>query len=292
MKLAFHQITSGSKRDLRETFRAYADAGWRHFEVNLWETDGFVREHGAKALAGLAKEYGLVCVGATGLSVSAFQGDGKLRECEEQMRKSAEVMNALGPECRAIVVGGDAPKDFRPRAPKATEEELAKRDAEYRAALSQFAEAVKPVAAVAQRYGVELALEVNWCGLARSFRTMAELVHLVDKRNVGATWDPAHFFSTPSRLSDLDLLKGKILHAHMNDFRNCIVEVMDMNGDRVIPGDGILPLREWTEKVHSLGYDRWHCVELFSDDLWKKSLDDIAREVKKGCERVWPEAEF
>lgn len=292
MKLAFHQITSGSKRDLRETFHAYAEAGWRHFEVNLWEAEGFINEHGAKALAALAKEHGLVCVGATGLSISAFQGEEKLKVCEAQMEKNCAVMNALGSECRAIVIGGDTPKDFRPRAAKATEEALGKRDAEYRAALDQFAGAVRRVAAVAEKHGVELALEVNWCGLARSFRTMAGLVDWVDKRNVGATWDPAHFFSTPSRLSDLDLLKGKFKHAHMNDFRDCVIEVMDMNGDRVIPGEGVLPLKDWTERVHALGYDRWHCVELFSDDLWSLSVVEIAKRVKKGCERVWPKAEF
>ena len=292
MKLAFHQITSGSKRDLRETFRAYADAGWRHFEVNLWETESFVNERGAKALADLVREHGLTCVGATGLSIAAFQGEDALQSCERQMEKNAQVMNALGEECRAIVIGGDTPKEFRPRAKRASEEELARRDAEYRAALEQFAGAVNRVADVADRYGVELALEVNWCGLARSVRTMAELVRLVDKRNVGATWDPAHFFSTPSRLSDLDLLKGKFKHAHMNDFRDCVIEVMDINGDRVIPGEGGLPLREWTEKVRALGYDRWHCVELFSEDLWALPVSQIVRRVKEGCEGVWPDAEF
>jgi|GEM_PF-941578 len=292
MKLAFHQITSGSNRDLRETFNAYADAGWGHFEVNLWETERYTKEHGAKALARLAKEHGLVCVGATGLGIQAFQGEDALANCETQMARNAEIMNELGPECKAIVIGGDTPKDFRPRAVNSTEKELAKRDEAYRAALGQFAGAVARVAEVAEKHGLSLALEVNWCGLARSFRTMAELVKLVNRKNVGATWDPAHFYSTPSRLSDLDLLKGKFVHAHMNDFRNCIIEVMDMNGDRVIPGDGVLPLKEWTDKVNSLGYTGWHCVELFSDDLWAKPVAEIARVVKAGCLRVWPKAEF
>jgi len=290
MKIAFHQITSGSKRDLKETFAAYADAGWGHFEVNLWETDGFVKEHGPKALARLAKDHGLACVGATGLSIPAFQGEDALAAAMEQMRKNAAVMNELG--CAAIVIGSDAPKDFRPRAKKATEAELARRDAEYRAALGTLAAAIGRVADVAAPRGIQLALEVNWCGMARSFRTMAELVRVADRGNVGATWDPAHFYSTPSRLSDLDLLRGKFVHAHLNDFRNCVIEVMDMNADRVIPGEGVLPLREWTDKVHSLGYAGWHCAELFSDDLWAKPVLEIARAVRAGCARVWPEAEF
>ena len=290
MKLAFHQITSGSNRDLAETFEAYAAAGWRHFEVNLGECERHAKEHGWQAVAQLARDAGVECVGATGLSMSAFQGRDALEKTLDQMRSSAEAMNALG--CTAIVCGGDTPADFRPRAANASEAALAKRDAEYRDALSRFADAVNRVADVADEYGVKLALEVNWCGLARSIRTMAELVNMIGRDNVGAVWDPAHFFSTPSRVADLDLLSGRIFHAHMNDFRNCINEVMDINGDRVIPGDGVLPLREWSDKVAACGYDGWHCVELFSDDLWAKPVEQIVREVKVGCDRVWPDAEF
>ncbi|HPU83779.1 MAG TPA: sugar phosphate isomerase/epimerase family protein [Candidatus Latescibacteria bacterium] len=290
MKIAFHQITSGSKRDLNETFEAYADAGWRHFEVNLWETEEFVTQHGAKSLAALAKDFGLKCVGATGLSIPAFQGGDALEAALKQIERHAQVMNAL--ECTAIVVGGDVPKDFPPRAQNSTENALSARDAAYRNALREFATAVGRVAEVAAKYGVTLALEVNWCGLARSFRTMAELVAMVDRDNVGATWDPAHFYSTPSRLSDLDRLRGKVVHAHLNDIRNCYMEAMDINGDRVLPGDGVLPLVEWTDKIHSLGYRGWHCVELFSDDLWAEPLREIATRTKKACEHVWPNAEF
>ncbi len=290
MKIAFHQITSGSKRDLKETFKAYAEAGWRHFEVNLWETEAFVTQHGAKSLAALAKDFGLHCVGATGLSIPAFQGGEALEAATKQMEMHAQVMHAL--ECTAIVVGGDVPKDFPPRAQNSTEKALSARDATYRNALKEFAMAVERVAETAAKYDVTLALEVNWCGLARSFRTMAELVMMVDRDNVGATWDPAHFYSTASRLSDLDRLRGKIVHAHLNDIRNCFMEAMDINGDRVLPGDGVLPLVEWTNKIHSLGYRGWHCVELFSDDLWVEPLHEIATRAKKACERVWPDAEF
>ena len=290
MKIAFHQITSGSKRGIRDTFRAYADAGWRHFEVNLWETADFVAKNGPEALATLAKEYELVCVGATGLSIPAFQGSEALEGALKQMEKHAQVMNALG--CKSIVVGGDTPKDFAPRARNSSEAALSERDKAYRDALAQFAAAVSTVAGVAEKHGVTLALEVNWCGLARSFRTMAKLVATVNLPNVGATWDPAHFYSTPSRLSDLDGLNGRIVHAHLNDIRDCFTEAMDINGDRVLPGDGVLPLVEWTNKIHSLGYSGWHCVELFSDDLWARPVDEIARRTRAACERVWPDAEF
>jgi 2-keto-myo-inositol isomerase len=293
MKIAFHQITSGSGRDLEETFAAYARHGWNHFEVNLSETDKYAADRGYAEVAKLAKGAGLTCVGATGLSISAFQGQDALGATLEQMRKSADAMNRLG--CEAIVCGGETPEnsdEFPPRSAGSSEAALSKRDTTYRDALARFAEAVNKVADVADEYGVKLALEVNWCGLARSIRSMAELLSMVGRDNVGAVWDPAHFFSTPSRLADLELLDGKIIHAHLNDFRDCATEVLDINGDRVTPGEGILPMVEWSDKVAQCGYDGWHCLELFSDDVWAKSLDDLLRDAKAGCERVWPDAQF
>ncbi|MDP6125279.1 MAG: sugar phosphate isomerase/epimerase family protein, partial [Candidatus Latescibacteria bacterium] len=233
---------------------------------------------------------GLSCVGATGLSISAFSGEDAIASSEAQIRQMAAVMDAL--DCRVIVVGGDTPGSDNPRVAKSTETELAGRDEAYKSNMRQFADVVRRIAAAAGEYGVSLAMEVNWCGMCRSIRTMATMVEMVDRDNVGAVWDPAHFFSTSSRLSDLKQLQSKIIHAHLNDFRDCINEVMDINGDRVIPGQGVLPLRDWTDAVSDAGYKGYHCVELFSEDVWTLSLDEIATSVKAGCLEVWPEATF
>jgi sugar phosphate isomerase/epimerase len=128
--------------------------------------------------------------------------------------------------------------------------------------------------------------------MCRSFRTAAKLLDRVAHPNVGLVWDPAHFISTPSRLDDLDLLKGRIIHSHLNDIRECFFEVININGDRVIPGQGIAPLRQWTDKITACGYNGWHCVELFNDALWAKPLEAICREVMAGCRAVWPKATF
>ena len=290
MKLAFHQITSRSETDLARTFKAYAEAGWKHFEINFGDTEVYIEKNGISAVVDLMRDNGLTCVGATGLSISAFKGEEALAENIAQMKKNGAWMAELG--CSAIVCGGETPENFPPRAANSSEAELSKRDAAYRDTLKQFADGVGTIADTADEFGVRLALEVNWIGLARSIRTMAELVNLIGRDNVGAVWDPAHFYSTPSRVEDLELLQGKIFHAHLNDIRNCPLEVMDINGDRVIPGEGVLPLREWSEKVRECGYDGYHCVELFSDDIWAMPVEEIVKVAKEGCDTVWPDATY
>jgi len=276
MKIAMHEITT---RDgtFPEHLEAYARTGWKHFEINMWHAAGYVKENGADAAAKLISDLGLECVGCTGVGMSAF-GDAEAQQgVIDAVKDYGERMQALG--CSGLVVGCDGPGDG---------------DAEkFSENLDRMAEHVTAVAEAAAPFGVNISLEVNWCAMLRSFRTAAELVRRVDRPNVGVVWDPAHFVSTPSRVDDLDALNGKIMHAHLNDIRSdAFWEVLAINEDRVIPGDGTLPLRDWTDKVTANGYDGYHCVELFNAALWDEDLDTICTKVMDGCKRVWPEATF
>lgn len=275
MKIAIHEITTrdGSFPD---HLAAYEKTGWRHFEINLWKAWEFIEAHGIQAARRLVGDHGLACVGATGLGLSTFKDEASREKDVSQVKRYAEVMQALG--CRPLVIGSDSPES-RTRA-------------NYSEHLDSLASHIRRVAEAAEPFGVQIAVEVNWCSLCRSVRTAAEVIRRADRANVGLVWDPAHFFSTPSRLSDLNGVQGKILHAHLDDIGSCIIEVMDINGDRVIPGQGILPLKEWTDKVVACGYTGYHCVELFNKPLWEKDLQTICQEVMAGCRKIWPHAEF
>jgi sugar phosphate isomerase/epimerase len=93
-------------------------------------------------------------------------------------------------------------------------------------------------------------------------------------------------------LSDLELVAGRIVHGHLDDMRGATPEEWSVNSDRVIPGDGCLPLRSWYEQVSACGYSGWHAVELFCEDLWDCQPEEIARRTMVGCSKVWPEARF
>ncbi len=157
---------------------------------------------------------------------------------------------------------------------------------------SNLAEQIGRLADLARARGITLALEMNWCQLCRSVRTAAEVLDRVGRDNVGFFFAPAHFEISPSRLNDLDLVRGRIAYGHLDDMRPCPPELTNVNNDRVIPGQGALPLREWYEKIEACGYHGWHFVELFCHDLWQEPVEDVARKVKEGCQKVWPDAVF
>jgi sugar phosphate isomerase/epimerase len=70
--------------------------------------------------------------------------------------------------------------------------------------------------------------------------------------------------------------------------------------DRVVPGDGVLPLPGLLSAIDSAGYEGFYEVEIFSDDgsfgealpdaLWALPVDEAARRVREGFDRVWEAA--
>ena len=288
MKIALHQITS-NRASFEEDLRSYAEAGWTAFEMHVGKVDDYIVKHSVESLSRLVESSGLKPVAMSGHSVKAFSSPDEIDANEAAFRRTLDIMEAVA--CPVIVFGGDGPPDI-PKARDGWEESLEERDSTYRKNLSHFARQVARLADIAEPKGVGMALEMNWCTLCRSVNTAAEVLELADRVNVGLVFDTAHFACSASRLADLDRVQGKIIAGHLNDMRGCPPEVRDVNADRLIPGNGALPLLEWLSQVEKCGFNGWHAVEIFSEKLWEKSPLTIARNVMAGCKKLWPDAEF
>ena len=269
--------------------KAYHEAGWTAFEMSLSKANQYIQQHGMDTFVKFVKNSGLKPVACTGHVVQTFSSPDNVKANEEQFRQTLDIMESV--ECPVIVFGADGPSNIA-SAPNMSEVGLAERDKAYREQLARFANQVAKLADMAISFGVTMALEINWCSMCRSVITAAEAIELINRENVGLLFDTAHFACTPSRLADLDLVKGKIVAGHLNDMRDCPPEVRNVNNDRVIPGDGVLPLIEWINKVEECGFTGWHSVEIFCDNLWKESPLVIAQRVMEGCKRLWADAEF
>jgi len=288
MKIALHEITSNNA-SFDEDLKAYREAGWTAFELSLGKANQYIEQHGMDGFVNFVKESGLKPVACTGHVVQAFSSPEDIKANEEDFCQKLDIMEVVGSP--VIVFGADGPPNII-GTPNMSEAGLAERDRAYREQLACFANQVAKLADMANPKGVTMALEINWCSMCRSVITAAEAIELVERDNVGLLFDTAHFASTPSRLADLDLVKGKIVAGHLNDMRNAPPEIRNVNNDRVIPGDGVLPLVEWLNKVEECGFTGWHCVEIFCEDLWKEPPLVIAQRVMEGCKRLWPDAEF
>lgn len=289
LKIALHQITS-LHAPFEEDMQAYKNTGWTSFELLYDKADAYIKPHGLKQFITLVKKSGLKPIACSGHYILSFASAVEIKANSNEFTEKLNLLEALA--CPLIVVGADSPSGNLALAADGSEKELFKRDQAYRAHLSRFADQIGRLADLAEKKSVAIALELNWCGLCRSVKTAAEVIQMVARDNVGFIFDFAHFAQTPSRLSDLDSLKGKIIAAHLNDLRNAPPEILNVNSDRVVPGDGILPIMEWMKKIEELGFDGYYSIEIFNEDLWKHTPREIAAIVLNKCRKLWPHAQF
>jgi len=96
--------------------------------------------------------------------------------------------------------------------------------------------------------------------------------------------DTFHFYSGNSKLEDLRTVPGeKIFVVHVNDVKDLPRKEM-RDSDRVLPGEGILPLRELLSIIiKDKGYNRPLSLELFNEEYWK---DDPVKIAKAGIESL------
>ncbi len=68
---------------------------------------------------------------------------------------------------------------------------------------------------------------------------------------------------------------SKIVIVHVNDLPK-LEDVKD--SDRLMPGDGILPLRDFFKTLKKIGYSGPVSVELFNERYWQLSACEVAKE--------------
>jgi sugar phosphate isomerase/epimerase len=138
-------------------------------------------------------------------------------------------------------------------------------------------------------FGVRLALEFRGSNtFCASLDTAVRLVEACGEPNVGVCFDVYHYYKGPSKAEDLDLLGAQNL---------AFVQVCDLAGvprelaaeaDRILPGDGDLPLTALLRKLRERGYDGWISLELMNPTLWQVKPSQVAELGAAALRRVIP----
>lgn len=61
--------------------------------------------------------------------------------------------------------------------------------------------------------------------------------------------------------------------------------------DRLVPGDGVLPIGEMLAELFAAGYDGWLPIEIMSRHLWAGDLDELLERCLVGTAEVIAQAE-
>lgn len=114
--------------------------------------------------------------------------------------------------------------------------------------------------------------EVNSIGAAR--RIMRESGH----PQATIVLDPFHDFRGGAGCEEIAQLRPEeIAVCHFDDAPASPPPPQQRDPDRVMPGDGVIPLKRFVALLRQIGYDRWISLELFREDLWRQDPLEVAR---------------
>ena len=110
-------------------------------------------------------------------------------------------------------------------------------------------------------------------------------------RGVGVCVDSWHFFRGPDSWAELEALPAdELAYVQFNDALPLVSDDLmhETLHRRTAPGEGEFDLDRFCEVVRAKGYDGPVAVEVMSEPLRARGVEEYARAVLDGARRYWP----
>ncbi|HEY8284814.1 MAG TPA: sugar phosphate isomerase/epimerase family protein [Chloroflexota bacterium] len=153
----------------------------------------------------------------------------------------------------------------------------------------------RALADFAQGHGARIALEplnpsiMNEESAIWTLEQGMRIVELVDRANFGICLDAWNIWQNAGIVEGITACGNRIFVVQVSDWRT-----PRSFQDRLIVGQGEIPLAPLLRAVHESGYRGAYSVEIFSsgvpDPLWSADLSWVITESRAGLERAWREA--
>lgn len=162
---------------------------------------------------------------------------------------------------------------------------------DYKNELEVFEDSVNVLnrlADIAELYDVKLAFEPigDYRWYCNSLSQAWEIVKAVDRVSVGLTIDCINFYMY-DKCNDLEyinnILGEKIFVFHINDCEDLPLSSIDHLSQRIMPGDGCIPIENIINKLKAIGYDGIMSLELFNNYYWQLDPVDVIRIGAEKC---------
>lgn len=236
---------------------ACADAGFAAMEVWLTKLEQHLEKTNADETRRFLAEKNLR------LAAAAYQGglllsQGEARRAHfDHFKRRLEICEAFAIPTMLLVA------DFRQRP----------QEIDLERAVVSLAEAGRWAAG----FNVALALEFRATdAFCTCLETAVRLTQACGEPNVGVCLDTFHFHVGPSKPRDLDMLtRANLFHVQVCDLFG-VARELAADADRILPGDGELPLAEIMQKLRTIGYDKYVSLELMNPQLWQVPARQLA----------------
>jgi 2-keto-myo-inositol isomerase len=261
--------TTGDRVSLRDDLRAASAAGYRFVEMRDAKIEKHLEEGRSLAeLRALAEEVGVRILSVNTLEDSTYAQGARLEQLVARCRRLAMWAEAL--DCPYLIVGPSYRPESGESLPNVREHAVA--------ALSAYA-------TTAAEHGRRIAFEFHGyasCTINRIDHASAILDKLGDS-SVGLVIDAFHFYVGGSSLAELSALDpARLLIVHLADVEHADRSRLGKS-NRVMPGDGVLPLGDILDAIHRTGFEGPYSLELFREEYW--AMDPL-RVAQLGIERM------
>ena len=254
------------RADLETDIRAASQAGFDWLEIWAAKLRVFLKRQGLKDLNDLFAKHNIKPYSINSIERITFRNaamhQSLLAECDELCRIAQEI------RCPYVVV---VPSPIRPGTGRSE-------------VVEESARVLVELAGIAAERGVSLAFEFLGqpdCSV-QTLELADEIVSTVGLPNVGLVIDSFHFYAGGSSVESIEALNQERLFIfHINDAEDLPREQLE-DRHRLLPGLGILPLKQIGAALRRIGYDRVASVEIFRPEYWERDPFELARIRTKG----------
>ena len=111
-------------------------------------------------------------------------------------------------------------------------------------------------------------------------QSMAEFNTMLEEagaKNVGITLDSYHWYAANDTLDTIrQTPASRIVLLHVNDAKDLPRDQL-MDQDRLLPGEGVIPLADWLKAIDSTGFDGFIALEVLGPRLADVDAEERAR---------------
>src|SRR5262245_22291504 len=230
----------------------YVAGACRTMEIWLGKLESYLEHHSLDDARGLLEQHRMA------VPVASYQGglwdrQGEARRQHWQhFARRLELCRELG--IGTLVVAADVAEPMSSgRSPSSG------------ATIDRVKRSLVQAAQQAGDHGVRLALEFQARStLGNNLQTVAALVEETGSPHLGICLDVFHFATGPSKTEDLGYLtSANLFHVQLCDLAG-VPRELATDADRVLPGDGDLPLARLIEHLRTIGYGDCVSIELMN----------------------------
>lgn len=270
MKLALNGATT-MRADLATDLQAAKAAGFDYLEIWAAKLRAFLKQRSTSELKDLFTEAGLQPLSINSIEHITFRDAEAYelikRECEEL----SSIAAAIGCPC-IVVVPGPLPKGGASRE----------------TVVAESLRVLHELCDISAAHDVSIAFEFlgqRDCSVP-TLDLAAEIVRKAGRKDLKLIIDSFHFYAGGSTFAMIEALDPSLIQIfHINDAEDLPREQLE-DRHRLLPGQGILPLREMISAFRRIGYDKVASVEIFRPEYWERDPFQLARDARDAAERV------